>query len=129
MNVLFVCVANSGRSVMAEHLFRRAADGRHEVRSAGSEPGDAVHPQVLEALEEIGLDAGAHVPRKLDQDALEWADIAVSTCSEEVCPVTPGVRRISWVFDDPKSLPLERVREIRDDIDRHVHELLAELDR
>ena len=129
MNVLFVCVANSGRSVMAEQLFRRAADGRHHVRSAGSEPGDGVHPQVLEALKELGIDASAHVPRKLDQDALLWADIAVSTCSEEVCPVTPGVRRISWVFDDPKKLPLERVRAIREDLDRHVHELLAELDR
>lgn len=128
MNVLFVCVANSGRSVMAEQLFRRAAEGRHDARSAGSEPGDAVHPQVLEALSEIGIEASAHVPRKLDQDALAWADIAVSTCSEEVCPVTPGVRRISWVFDDPKNLPLERVREIRDGIDRHVHELVADLD-
>ena len=129
MNVLFVCVANSGRSVMAEQLFRREAGGRHDARSAGSEPGAAVHPQVLEALTEIGIDASAHVPRKLDSDALEWADVAVSTCSEEVCPVTPGVRRISWVFDDPKDLPLERVREIRDDIDRHVRELLEELDR
>jgi arsenate reductase len=129
MNVLFVCVANSGRSVMAEHLFRRAAHGRHDVRSAGSEPGDVVHPQVIEALNEVGVDARPYVPRKLDQDALGWADIAVSTCSEEVCPVTPGVRRISWVFDDPKSLPLERVREIRDDIDRHVRELLGELDQ
>ena len=128
MNVLFVCVANSGRSVMVEQLFRRAADGRHDARSAGSEPGDAVHPQVLEALKEIGVDASAHVPRKLDQSALEWADIAVSTCSEEVCPITPGVRRISWVFDDPKNLPLERVREIRDDIDRRVRELLSQLD-
>jgi len=129
VNVLFVCVANSGRSVMAEQLFRRAAAGRHEARSAGSEPGDVVHPHVVEALHEIGVDARGHVPRKLDQDVLGWADIAVSTCSEEVCPVTPGVRRIGWVFDDPKNLPLERVREIRDDIDRHVHELLAELDR
>ena len=129
MNVLFVCVANSGRSVMAEQLLRRVADGRHDARSAGSEPGAAVHPQVLEALKEIGIDASAHVPRKLDQGALQWADIAVSTCSEEVCPVTPGVRRISWVFDDPKNLPLERVRDIRDDIDRHVHELLDELNR
>lgn len=129
MNVLFVCVANSGRSVMAEQLFRRAADGRHDARSAGSEPGHAVHPHVLEALEEIGIDASAHAPRKLDQGALSWADIAVSTCSEEVCPVTPGVRRISWVFDDPKELPLERVREIRNDIECHVHELLAQLDR
>jgi arsenate reductase len=114
---------------MAEQLFRRAAGGRHQARSAGSEPGDAVHPQVAEALNELGLDASAHVPRKLDQGALSWADIAVSTCSEKVCPVTPGVRRISWVFDDPKSLPLERVREIRDDIDGHVHELLAQFDQ
>jgi arsenate reductase len=128
VNVLFVCVANSGRSVIAEQLFRRAAGGRHQARSAGSQPGDAVHPQVAEVLMELGIDASAHVPRKLDQDALAWADLAVSTCSEEVCPVTPGVRRISWLFDDPKDLPLERVREIRDDIDHHVHQLLAELD-
>ena len=128
MNVLFVCVANSGRSVIAERLFLHAADGRHQARSAGSEPGDAVHSQVLEALNEIGIDASAHVPRKLDQEALEWADVAVSTCSEEVCPVTPGVRRISWVFDDPKNLPLEGVREIRDDIDRYVRELVAQLE-
>jgi len=128
VNVLFVCVANSGRSVIAERLFLHAADGRHQARSAGSEPGDAVHSQVLEALNEIGIDASAHVPRKLDQEALEWADVAVSTCSEEVCPVTPGVRRISWVFDDPKNLPLEGVREIRDDIDRYVRELVAQLE-
>jgi arsenate reductase len=128
MNVLFVCVANSGRSVMAEQLFRRAAHGRHQARSAGSEPGNVVHPPVVEALRELGIDASAHLPRKLDPDALAWADVAVSTCSEEVCPVTPGVRRIRWVFDDPKDLPLARVREIRDDIDRHVHALLAQLD-
>ena len=124
MNVLFVCVANSGRSVMAEHLFRREAAGRHEVRSAGSEPGDAPHPAVVEALAEVGLDASAHMPRKLDAELLEWADLVVSTCSEEVCPVTPGVRRVSWVFEDPKSLPLERVREIRDAIGVKVRELL-----
>jgi arsenate reductase (thioredoxin) len=68
------------------------------------------------------------VPRKLDAEALAWADVAVSTCSEEVCPVTPGVRRISWVFDDPKNLPLERVRQIRDEIERKVEQLVAELD-
>jgi arsenate reductase len=129
MNVLFVCVANSGRSVMAERLFRRAAQGRHRARSAGSEPGRAAHPQVVEALSEIGIDASDHVPRKLDQEALEWADVAVSTCSEEVCPVTPGVRRISWVFDDPKELPLEQVRPIRDKIERSVELLVDELDQ
>jgi len=128
VNVLFVCVANSGRSVMAERLFRAAARGRHQARSAGSEPGSAPHPQVVEALREVGIDASDHVPRKLDQEALDWADVAVSTCSEEVCPVTPGVRRISWVFEDPKDLPLERVREIRDDIEKSVEQLLRELD-
>jgi arsenate reductase len=128
VNVLFVCVANSGRSVMAEHLFRRAAGGRHRARSVGSEPGDAAHPQVVQALNDVGIDVTAHVPGQLDAEALGWADIVVSTCREEACPATPGVRRISWVFDDPKDLPLERVREIRDQIDHCVHDLVAELD-
>jgi arsenate reductase len=128
VNVLFVCVANSGRSLLAERLFREAANGRHRARSAGSDPGTAPHPQVVDALREVGIDASDHVPRRLDPQALDWADVAVSTCSEDVCPVTPGVRRISWVFDDPKNLPLVRVREIRDDIDRHVRELVTELD-
>ena len=128
MNVLFVCVANAGRSVMAEHLFRRAAGGRHHARSAGSEPGTVPHPQVVEALREIGIDATDHHPRKLDTDALEWADLAVSTCSEEVCPITPGVTRISWEFPDPKDLPLEQVRPIRDEIQRHVDKLVNQID-
>jgi arsenate reductase (thioredoxin) len=128
MNVLFVCVANGGRSVMAERLFREAAQGRHHARSAGSEPGSAAHPQVVEALREVGIDASDHVPRKLDREALEWADVAVSTCSEEACPVTPGVRRLSWVFEDPKNLPLERVRPIRDAIRESVEQLVRELD-
>jgi len=126
-NVLFVCVANSGRSVMAERIFRRAAEGRHEARSAGSNPGTEAHPQVVEALREIGIDANDHQPRKLDDDTLGWADLAVSTCSEEVCPVTPGVRRVHWNLPDPKSLPLEGVRPIRDEIERRVRELVAEL--
>ena len=126
-NVLFVCVANAGRSVMAERLFRQAAGNRHAARSAGSAPGAAVHPQVLEALAEVGIDAGDHVPRLLDAELLDWADLAVSTCSEEVCPVTPGVRRISWALPDPKHLPLEQVRPIRDDLARRVAALAAEL--
>jgi arsenate reductase len=127
VNVLFVCVGNSGRSVMAERLFRQLAGGEHEARSAGSEPGTAPHPAVVEALQEIGIDASDHVPRKLDAALLEWAEIAVSTCSEEVCPVTPGVRRISWVFRDPKGLAIDEVRPIRDDIAAHVRDLLSEL--
>jgi arsenate reductase len=113
---------------MAERLFRRAAGAGHDARSAGSAPGTAAHPQVVAALREIGIDASDHVPRRLDADDLAWADLVVSTCSEEVCPVTPGVRRISWVFDDPKDLPLQRVREIRDDVDRHVRLLLDEVE-
>lgn len=129
MNVLFVCVGNSGRSLIAERIFRQLAGDRHQARSAGSEPGSAPQPQVVEALREIGIDASDHVPRKLDADALQWADVAVSTCSEEVCPVTPGVHRISWEYPDPRDLPLEQVRELRDQIKQRVTELVDELDR
>ena len=125
--VLFVCVANGGRSVMAERIFRAVAGDRHDARSAGSDPGAAPHPQVVEALREIGIDAADHVPRRLDDEALAWADVAVSTCSEEVCPVTPGVRRVSWELPDPKNLPLEQVRPIRDEIQRRVEQLVAQL--
>lgn len=125
--VLFVCVANSGRSVMAERIFRSLAGPAHEARSAGSEPGGAPHTEVVAALAEIGIDASDHVPRALDVDALAWADIAVSTCSEEVCPVTPGVRRIRWQLPDPKGLPLDDVRPIRDEIERRARALLDEL--
>ena len=128
MNVLFVCVANSGRSVMAERIFRRDAQGRHEARSAGSAPGAAVHPQVLEALDEIGIDATDHRPLELDDQAVQWAEVVVATC-DDACPVVPGKRYVAWQLPDPKDEPLERVREIRDEIDRHVRELLGELDR
>jgi arsenate reductase len=126
--VLFVCVANSGRSVMAERLFRQAAGGRHEARSAGSDPGPAVHPQVLEALGEIEIDASDHQPRRLDQDSIEWADVVVATC-DDACPVIPGKRYISWELPDPKQLPVEQVRELRTEIDELVRQLVAELDR
>ena len=129
MNVLFICVASSGRSLIAERFLRELAGDRHQARSAGSDPGGSPHPQVVEALREVGIDSSDHVPRKLTPELLAWADVAVSTCSEEVCPVTPGVRRISWEFADPKQLSLERVREIRDQINEQVTELIAELDR
>ena len=125
--VLFVCVANSGRSVMAERLFRQAANGRHEARSAGSDPGPAVHPHVLEALAEIGIDASDHQPHRLDQDAIEWAEVVVATC-DDACPVIPGKRYISWELPDPKELPLEKVRKLRSQIEQLVGELVEELD-
>ena len=124
--VLFVCVANSGRSVMAERLFRRAAGDRHEARSAGSTPGPAAHPVVLEALAELGIDASDHVPRRLDDKAVDWADVVVATC-DDACPVVPGKRYVSWQLPDPKNQPLEEVRRIRDDIAARVKRLAAEL--
>ena len=127
-NVLFVCVANSGRSVMAERLFRQAAGGRHEARSAGSDPGSAVHPQVLEALAEGGIDASDHRPQRLDEDAIGWADVIVATC-DDACPVIPGKRYVSWELPDPKPLPIQQVREIRLEIEQLVRQLVKELDR
>jgi arsenate reductase (thioredoxin) len=124
--VLFVCVANSGRSVMAERLFDRVVSGRHEARSAGTAPGAAVHPEVLEALREIGIESSDHVPHRLDDEAIAWADIVVATC-DDACPVVPGKRYISWQLPDPKKRPLEEVRAIRDDIATRVDELAREL--
>jgi arsenate reductase len=126
--VLFVCVGNQGRSVMAERLFRRTAGDRHEARSAGSSPGSAVHPQVLAALAEIGIDASDHVPHKLNDADVAWAEVVVATC-DDACPVIPGKRYVAWQLPDPENQPLERVREIRDEIARRVHDLVAELDR
>jgi arsenate reductase (thioredoxin) len=127
VNVLFVCVANSGRSVMAERLFLRAADGRHAARSAGSAPGTAAHKQVLEALAELGVDASDHVPRKLGDEAVAWADVIVATC-DDACPVVPGKRYVSWQLTDPKDEPLERVRVIRDEVGARVDALVHDLE-
>jgi protein-tyrosine-phosphatase len=126
VNVLFVCVGNSGRSLMAERLLRREAGGRHDARSAGSAPGAEAHPQVIEALAEIGIDASDHVPRRLDDELVGWADVVVATC-DDACPVVPGKRYVGWRLADPKGLPIEEVRPIRDDIDLRVRDLAREL--
>lgn len=126
-NVLFVCVANSGRSVMAERLFRRAAGGRHAARSAGSQPGRAPHPEVVVVLREVGVDATDHVPQLLTDDLTGWADVIVATC-DDACPVVPGKRYVNWQLSDPKHRPIEEVRAIRDDIAGRVDDLAAELD-
>ena len=127
MNVLFVCVGNSGRSVMAERLVRRAAAGRHDARSAGADPhGSGAEPIVVEALFEVGIDASDHVQHKLDDDDVAWADIVIAACSG-VCPVVPGKRYENWGIADPYGLPIESVRPIRDEIARRVEALSAEL--
>jgi arsenate reductase (thioredoxin) len=127
VNVLFVCTANGGRSVIAERVFERDAHGRHHARSAGSNPGLAAHLQVVEALAEIEIDASDHVPQKLEQPLIDWADVVVATC-DDACPYVPGKRYVNWQLPDPKDEPVDRVREIRDDIGRRVHELIVELD-
>jgi arsenate reductase len=128
VNVLFVCVGNAGRSLMAERLLRRDVNGRHQARSAGSAPGEHAHPQVVEALSEIGIDASDHVPHKLDDETVEWADVVVATC-DDACPVIPGKRYIAWDLPDPKTMPLDRVRLLRDDIATRVRALIGELDQ
>jgi arsenate reductase len=127
--VLFVCVGNSGRSVMAERLLERTAAGRHQARSAGAAPGDAVHAevQVLEALREIGIDASDHVPHRLDDEDTAWADVVVAAC-DGACPVVPGKRYVSWNLPDPMGRPLDEVRAIRDEIAARVERLVHELD-
>jgi arsenate reductase len=126
VNVLFVCIGNQGRSVMAERLFRRAAGERHSARSAGSMPGPATHPEVLAALAEVGLDASDHVPHRLDDEDVAWADVVVAAC-DGACPVVPGKLYESWGIADPMGRPIEDVRAIRDEIARRVDELAAEL--
>ena len=125
-NVLFVCIGNQGRSVLAERLFCEAAPMGHEARSAGARPGTATHPEVLEVLHEVGIDATDHVPRQLDDDLLEWADVVVAAC-DGACPVTPGKRRLDWHIRDPMHQPLPEVRAIREEIRGRVADLLAEL--
>ncbi len=125
--MLFVCVANSGRSVLAERLFREEAGDRHEARSAGSAPGTAAHPVVVDALDELGIGARDHTPRLLDGELVDWADVVVATC-DDACPVVPGKRYMNWQLPDPKGRPLEDVRALRDDIRARVAELVRELD-
>jgi len=124
--VLFVCLGNSGRSVMAERLFREAAAGKHEARSAGSAPGAAPHPVVLEALAEVGIDASDHAPARLDEERIAWADVVVATC-DDACPVVSGKRYVNWRLPDPKGRSLDEVRGIRDDIAARVRRLVNEL--
>jgi arsenate reductase len=126
--VLFVCLHNAGRSQVSEALFTRAAAGRHEARSAGTEPGARVHPEVIEAMDEIGLFVADRTPRKLTDADAEWADVVVTMGCGDECPYVPGVRYLDWELEDPKGRPLEEVRRTRDEIARRVTELLAELD-
>ncbi len=128
VNVLFVCLHNAGRSQMSEALFDRAAAGQHRARSAGTTPGQAVHPAVVAVMSEIGIDLSRRVPRLLTRDLAEWADVVVTMGCGDQCPFVPGARYIDWELADPAGRPIDEVRDTRDEIERRVQGLLAELD-
>jgi len=125
---LFVCLHNAGRSQISEALFRRAAEGRHEARSAGTTPADHVHPEVVEVMAELGIDLSERRPRKLERADAEWADIVVTMGCGDECPYIPGKRYVDWDLTDPKGRPVEAVRATRNEIDLRVQALVAELD-
>ena len=127
MNVLFLCVGNAGRSQMAQAFLERL--GGHQVRSAGSRAARELHPEVVRAMDEIGIDLTGRTPRQLEPQAdAEWADIVVTMGCGDVCPVLPGKRYVDWGLEDPAWKPIERVREIRDEIERRVGELARGLE-
>ena len=127
MNVLFLCIGNQGRSQMAHAFLERLGD--FEVRSAGSRAGRELHPEVVEAMAEVGYDLSGRVPRQLEPDAdAAWADVVVTMGCGDVCPVLPGTSYVDWELEDPAGKPLGRVREIRDEIERRVRDLAAGLD-
>jgi protein-tyrosine-phosphatase len=125
--VLFVCVHNAGRSQMAAALLQHYAMGRIAVRSAGSEPGEKVNPAAAEAVAEWGLDITAEIPTKLSTEDVEAADVVITMGCGDTCPIFPGKRYLDWDLEDPAGQGVGAVRPIRDDIDRRVRGLVAEL--
>ena len=125
---LFVCLHNAGRSQMSQALFERAAGGRHRALSAGTTPGERVHPEVLEVMSELGIDLADRRPRGLTRELAEEADVVVTMGCGDECPYIPGKRYLDWDLEDPKGRPVDEVRATRDEIERRVSELVAELD-
>jgi protein-tyrosine-phosphatase len=127
-NALFVCLHNAGRSQMSRALFERAAGGRHGAEAAGTQPAEHLHPAVVEAMTEIGIDVSNRRPRLLTREMAERADVVVTMGCGDECPYIPGKRYIDWDLEDPKEMPIAGVRELRDEINRRVIALVAELD-
>jgi arsenate reductase len=125
--VLFVCTHNAGRSLAARVLLDHYADGRVDVRSAGSEPAETLNSAVVAVLRERGLDPGAERPRLLTEDDGLAADVIVTMGCGDACPVYPGKRYLDWDLPDPAGQPVEVVRPIVAEIDRKVQALLSEL--
>ena len=125
--VLFVCVHNAGRSQIAAALLARRAGARVAVRSAGTMPADEVHPVVVEAMDEVGIDLSQERPSLLSAEEVQVADVVITMGCGDACPVFPGTRYLDWDLPDPSERPLEEVRSIRDEIAGRVDGLVAEL--
>jgi arsenate reductase (thioredoxin) len=128
-HVLFVCLHNAGRSQMSQALFERAAGHRHQAASAGTTPADRVHPEVVEAMRELGLDLSGRTPHRLTTELARWADLIVTMGCGDECPYIPGKRYIDWDLPDPRGRPLAEVRATRDEIRGRVADLVGELSR
>ena len=123
--VIFACVHNAGRSQMAAAWFNvMASPERARALSAGTQPGERVHPEVLEAMGEVGVDLSGARPRLLSDELARTANVLVTMGCGEECPVVPGVERDDWPLEDPKGKPIEKVREIREEIRRRVAALI-----
>jgi protein-tyrosine-phosphatase len=127
-HVLFVCLHNAGRSQMSQALFERAAGGRHTAASAGTTPGERVHPEVVQVMDELGIDLSDRVPRPLTTELAQEADVVVTMGCGDECPYIPGKRYIDWELEDPKGRPVDEVRATRDEIERRVEVLVNDLD-
>ena len=125
--VLFACVHNAGRSQMAAGYLRALAGDRVEVLSAGSEPKDRINPAAIEAMAEEGIDIAGNTPKILTVEAVKESDVVITMGCGDACPTFPGKRYEDWELDDPAGLGVEAVRPIRDEIERRVRGLLAEL--
>ena len=127
--VLFVCIHNAGRSQIAAALLAHHAGDRVVIRSAGTAPADSINPAVIEAMAELGIDllASGARPKRLEDAAVEASDVVITMGCGDECPYYPGTRYLDWKLDDPAGQGVDAVRPIRDEIDRRVQELLAEL--
>ncbi|MBB4935105.1 arsenate reductase [Lipingzhangella halophila] len=126
-SVLFVCVHNAGRSQMAAGFLNHYGGDAVEVRSAGSEPGEAINPVAVSAMREVGIDISEQRPKSLTADAVESSDVVITMGCGDTCPVFPGKRYLDWELDDPAGQPIEGVRPVRDEIGARVAALLREL--
>lgn len=125
--VLFVCLHNAGRSQMSQALFERAAAGQHRALSAGTTPGERVHPEVVQVMRELDIDLADRTPKLLTRGLVSQADLVVTMGCGDQCPYIPSKRYLDWDLPDPKGRPLDEVRAIRDEILTRVTELVAEL--